>query len=214
MLKSCKNVRVVLDRIDINVLLYQINGNLHEAHGEKDKVVENNVPKVTIQTVDSRKSKRLAERLATISESDSHTAPKNLEHNVASKKRKRSLDRLEVHNDRESNKKVRKSSKFIIKEKIRERNPNKEYMINEVVLATVPGYPPWPARILNINGQTIDVEFFGTGERNPIRCSALTRFELNRTIPLLQRKCYRKTMKELEMVLGIPNDVSIFQNYN
>lgn len=83
-------------------------------------------------------------------------------------------------------------------------------MLNEVVLATVPGYAAWPARIIEINGQTIQVEFFGTGERNPLRCNAVSRFELNNTIPLLQRNGYIKTIRELELVLGIPKNVSIF----
>lgn len=52
---------------------------------------------------------------------------------------------------------------------LKERNlnnaPDKEFIINEIVLATVPGYKPWPARIIEIDGQTIRVEFFGTGER-------------------------------------------------
>lgn len=90
-------------------------------------------------------------------------------------------------------------------------SPDKEYVVGEVVLAAVPGYPPWPSRILEINERTIVVEFFGTGEINPIRCSAITRFELNKTIPLLQRKCYAKTMKELELIMEIPGDVSVFQ---
>lgn len=134
--------------------------------------------------------------------------------------------------------KDRKSSQFTLKEKIENENPNKEYVVNEVVLATVPGYPVWPARILEIIGQTIKVEFFGTGERykkyllnnfskiqvmshkdsmcllyyrNPIRCNAVSRFELNQTIPLIERKCYRKTMKELELILEMPSELSIFQ---
>lgn len=64
--------------------------------------------------------------------------------------------------------KDRKSSKFTLKERIENENPNKEYVVNEVILATVPGYPVWPARILQIIGQTITVEFIGTGERYEI----------------------------------------------
>lgn len=47
--------------------------------------------------------------------------------------------------------------------------------------------------------------------RNPLRANAVTRFELNKAIPLLERKAYAKAMKELEMALGIPRDISIFQ---
>lgn len=42
--------------------------------------------------------------------------------------------------------------------------PNRLFMVNEVVLCTIPGYSPWPAIIKNINNQTIFVEFFGTGQ--------------------------------------------------
>lgn len=50
-------------------------------------------------------------------------------------------------------------------EQIVNESPGKVYAANEIVLATVPGYPCWPARITDIQGQTIHVEFFGTGER-------------------------------------------------
>lgn len=59
---------------------------------------------------------------------------------------------------------LRKSSKIQLLERIRLEIPTKDYLINEIVLTTIPGYKPWPSRILNITGQTITVEFFGTGE--------------------------------------------------
>lgn len=60
---------------------------------------------------------------------------------------------------------TRKSNiKCALKERILKEAPEKEYIVNEIVLGTVPGYPPWPARIIEIVGQTIKVEFFGTGE--------------------------------------------------
>lgn len=43
-------------------------------------------------------------------------------------------------------------------------SPVNEFCLNEIVLATVPGYAPWPARIVKIVGETIFVEFFGTGQ--------------------------------------------------
>lgn len=42
--------------------------------------------------------------------------------------------------------------------------PDKEFLVNEIVLTTIPGFSPWPSRILNIMGQTITIEFFGTGQ--------------------------------------------------
>lgn len=55
--------------------------------------------------------------------------------------------------------------KNALKERIFDEAPDKQFIVNEIVLATVPGYSAWPARIIEINGQTIQVEFFGTGER-------------------------------------------------
>lgn len=78
------------------------------------------------------------------------------------------------------------------------------------MLATVPGYPAWPAKVVDIKGSTITVEFFGTGEKNPLRSHAISRFEFNQIPPLINRKGYRKAVRELELVLEIPNDISIF----
>lgn len=51
-----------------------------------------------------------------------------------------------------------------LKEKMSNEAPQNSFLINEIVLATIPGYAPWPARIVNIIGETIYVEFFGTGQ--------------------------------------------------
>lgn len=51
-----------------------------------------------------------------------------------------------------------------LKEKIFNEAPGNEFMKDEIVLGTIPGYCPWPARIVNIVGETIFIEFFGTGE--------------------------------------------------
>lgn len=61
--------------------------------------------------------------------------------------------------------KQRKSRNLTLKERIDLEALDKFFLLNEIVLATVPGYSPWPARIIGIDGATIKVEFFGTGER-------------------------------------------------
>lgn len=123
-------------------------------------------------------------------------------------------------------------------ENIRLGAPDNEFVANEIVLAAVSGYAPWPARIIEIIGETIRVEFFGTGEMwvlylpclfysyfisalyhysfnsffsNPLRSHAVSHFELNRTIPFIGRKGYRKATREVESVLGIPKEFSIFE---
>lgn len=68
-------------------------------------------------------------------------------------------------NDRPKEKKTRKyKKKLSLKERIHNESPINEFLVNEVVLCTIPGYSPWPARIKDINSQTIFVEFFGTGQ--------------------------------------------------
>lgn len=75
----------------------------------------------------------------------------------------------ETTNDAIREKKVTKIKKSRVKsmhlaEKIQNEAPINYYLKDEIVLATIPGYAPWPARILDIIGETIIVEFFGTGQ--------------------------------------------------
>lgn len=39
-----------------------------------------------------------------------------------------------------------------------------EFIANEIVFATIPGYAPWPACIIEVKGNTFFVRFFGTDE--------------------------------------------------
>lgn len=148
--------------------------------------------------------------------------------------------RKRKHNEIESStkKKVKRpvKSKMQLSEQMLRDSPAKEYVIDEVILATIPGYSPWPARILSITGRTISIEFFGTGQmyvvqldyyiqfkflissirfiihRNLVRSTSKTPFSVNKTIPLLSRKGYKKAMVELEFILGISANVSLFQS--
>lgn len=45
--------------------------------------------------------------------------------------------------------------------------------------------------------------------RNPLRSKAVSRFDITKAIPILERKGYRKSILELEMVLGVPENVSV-----
>lgn len=101
--------------------------------------------------------------------------------------------------------------KLTLNEKILNESPLNTYMINEIVLATIPGFCSWPARIVDIVGETIMVQFFGTGHINPVRSKALGRFELCKVIPFLQRKGFRKAIQEMELILDIPESFSLLQ---
>lgn len=62
------------------------------------------------------------------------------------------------------NKNLREKNELRIEDRIESEAPKNVFIENEIVLATIPGYAPWPARILSINSETIFVEFFGTGQ--------------------------------------------------
>lgn len=73
-------------------------------------------------------------------------------------------DQATSSTNKSEKKNTMKNSKLKLKEKLKNDAPNKEFLVNEVVFATIPGYSPWPARILSINDHTIFVEFFGTSQ--------------------------------------------------
>lgn len=51
-----------------------------------------------------------------------------------------------------------------LEEIIKNDAPINQFAEGEVVLGTIPGYAPWPARIHTIIADTIYIEFFGTGQ--------------------------------------------------
>lgn len=75
-------------------------------------------------------------------------------------------ERAAAHKDKRSISKPGKENRNRgkLQEFIDDRSPVHEFVLNEIVLATVPGYAPWPSRIIKIVGETIFVEFFGTGQ--------------------------------------------------
>lgn len=103
----------------------------------------------------------------------------------------------------------KRKAKLQLQERLQNEVPSKEYLPNEIILATVPGYAPWPARIIEMVGQTILVEFFGTGQKNLLRSSSIRHFDIKMVLPLLNRKGYKKAMTELELCLGIPSSLSV-----
>lgn len=90
---------------------------------------------------------------------DTNKAQENTTKNISTENTTKSTP-----NPKPKTKRAGKSSKIQLLERIRTEVPTKEYLINEIILTTVPGYQPWPSRILDITGQTIVVEFFGTGQ--------------------------------------------------
>lgn len=110
----------------------------------------------------------------------------------------------------EKQKRMRKSTKLLLSEQIDRDSPSRQYLLNEIILTTIPGFVPWPSRILKIDGHTILVEFFGTGQRNLVRSNSISGISSHKMIPYLNRKGYRKAVLELEKVLKIPSNLSLF----
>lgn len=104
---------------------------------------------------------------------------------------------------------TKRAAQLQLQERLLHDVPTKEYLPNEIILATIPGYAPWPARILEMIGQTILVEFFGTGEKNLVRPNTICHFDIKKVLPLLNRKGYKKAIIELELCLGIPKSLSV-----
>lgn len=46
--------------------------------------------------------------------------------------------------------------------------------------------------------------------RNPVRSNAIHPIEIPKMMAFLQRKGYKKAVLELEMVVGVPPDVSLY----
>lgn len=67
-------------------------------------------------------------------------------------------------NEKKKNPKTRKDSRKKLEEKIHNEAPLKQYIEGEIILGAIPGFAPWPARIQKIIGETIYIEFFGSGE--------------------------------------------------
>lgn len=122
----------------------------HEVNIRKRKRNEENIEteKVTKNNYMLRSKKSVRKSIPFDEKKESKLKKKDIPESHASSKTKRNG----------------KSSKIQLLERMRTEVPAKEYLINEIVLATIPGYKPWPARILEISGQTIVVEFFGTGQ--------------------------------------------------
>lgn len=88
---------------------------------------------------------------------------------------------------------------------------------NNIVMAKVRGFQPWPAIVLeNTNKRAIKVEFFGADENEKfgfVSLNEITLFENSANVIRLVLKKnvqkYRKAVQEAEIICGIPSHASI-----
>lgn len=86
--------------------------------------------------------------------------------------------------------------------------------INDCCLAKMKKYSPWPSMILNINGKTTEVYFFGEGTTGKVQTSEIVPYEscLALIKKYLKLKGYSRAIRELELMQNIPQHLSILKD--
>lgn len=91
----------------------------------------------------------------------------------------------------------------------------KEYSVppakNMYCLAKMRKYSPWPAMVLNIEGKKTEVYFFGEGTTGTVPSTEIVPFDKCKVLAkkYLQIKGYIRAIRELELTLNIPQNLSI-----
>lgn len=84
----------------------------------------------------------------------------------------------------------------------------------QVILCKMRGWTEWPAKVINVNGNEIEVRFCGDGKTLKTNIGHLFGFQENhlKIISDLQRlkdPLYKKAVQEAELELNIPTELSI-----
>lgn len=78
-------------------------------------------------------------------------------------------------------------------------------------LAKMRMYSPWPAIVLQVNGKTVEVYFFGEGTTGKIAASEIVPF--NQCVDLAKKyfkiKGYLRAVREMELMQNIPHHLSL-----
>lgn len=91
---------------------------------------------------------------------------------------------------------------------------NKKLMIGDAVLGRMRGYPPWPARIRSFtkDKKSVGCYFYGTNNNGPVNVSKIVPIEdtheVIRLIAIRNPYNFKKGVRELELELGIPENMS------
>lgn len=86
--------------------------------------------------------------------------------------------------------------------------------VGQFVLAKQKYSVPWPSKVLTIRPNSVDVHFYGDGRKGPVKCDDLYLIpdSHDTIVDCLRRKIpsYSKGIMELERVMRIPDEASIF----
>lgn len=86
--------------------------------------------------------------------------------------------------------------------------------VNDIALCKMRGHPEWPCKVIGMDGKMIEVEFFGDHTRYKTIISNF--FDINESFEVmlynlrrLKSSLYKKSVKEVEISMGIPCSKSI-----
>lgn len=107
------------------------------------------------------------------------------------------------------------SSKQLVKVKKAKTVPVKTAHQGEILLVKMRGFCEWPGRVEQVNGNVFHIKFFGDGTICTTTSKNMFSFKDNHDIVLCnlrgrKKLTYAKAVKEAELSLGIPADMSIF----
>lgn len=84
--------------------------------------------------------------------------------------------------------------------------PKKSFNVGDLVFAKVKGYPPWPAKIINIEKKKYNVYFYGTGETANVKLEDLFVYRENKekyaTEKIMKRKGFKEAIIQIESALA------------
>lgn len=98
-------------------------------------------------------------------------------------------------------------------------SPMKEVVNGQIVLCKLRGYCEWPARILNIDGKKINVQFFGDNTTANTNINNIYDFRTSFEVILnnlrnFKRDLYAYSVMEAEKAVGISKSMSILNRIN
>lgn len=115
-------------------------------------------------------------------------------------------------------KKVAKKSTALVRVKQPHALGCEKVAVGDVILCKMRGYCPWPAFVTKINGNSVFVEFFGDHTTQKTTLANLYKFQGSGDLVLanlkrLKSPLFSKAVREAEVVLNIPENVSIEKIY-
>lgn len=112
--------------------------------------------------------------------------------------------------------KIKEKSTAVVKYRpISKPKPCDSVQMGEVVLCKMRGFAEWPAVVTGIENNLIHIEFFGDHTKHKATIKSFFKFRDSHDLILANLKSkktplYAKSIKEAEMVLGVPPECSIF----